>query len=172
MSSIAYSFRVVWSDEDEAFVATCPEFEGISGIGESADVALAEAQVALQLMIETYEQENWPLPPPASLQSYSGQFRIRVPRGLHSRLAEAAADEGVSLNTYAVGLLSGGVGEARATKQVQRCIEDVFTRLRGDLLNGFLQQPIRTSASAPYELPSPGHFVRGNATAGGSTCPS
>jgi hypothetical protein len=26
-----YSFQVVWSDDDEGFVATCPEFKGVSG---------------------------------------------------------------------------------------------------------------------------------------------
>jgi predicted HicB family RNase H-like nuclease len=43
-----------------------------------------------------------------------------VPRGLHARLANAAATEGVSLNTYAVALLSSGLGEARAVQECRR----------------------------------------------------
>lgn len=167
MSSSTYSFRVVWSDEDDAFVAVCPEFEGVSGIGETAADALAEAQAALELMVETYQQERWPLPAPTNLQEYSGQFRLRVPRTLHARLASAAADEGVSLNTYAVGLLSGGVGEARAVKQVQRCMEELSLRIRGDLFNGFFGQPNRATASAPLD-PSFGFAVAGGSlTTGG-----
>ena len=110
MSSPTYSFRVVWSNEDEAFVATCPEFEGVSAFGDTADQALAEAQVALSLMIEADHAEGRELPAAANLSSYSGQFRLRVPRSLHAKLAEAAEADGVSLNTYAVSLLAMGVG--------------------------------------------------------------
>lgn len=110
MTEPTYSFRVIWSEEDQSFVATCPEFEGVSAFGDTAEDALREAQVALRLTIETYVQSRWDIPAPASLQSYSGQFRLRVPRSLHARLAEAAADDGVSLNTYAVNLLALGVG--------------------------------------------------------------
>lgn len=170
MSSPAYSFRVVWSEEDGAFVAICPEFDGVSGLGENAAEALAEAQVALELMIETYQKERWPLPPPANLQSYSGQFRLRVPRALHARLAEVAADEGVSLNTYAVGLLSGGAAEARATKQVQHCLEEHFLRLRGDLVAGFLRQPNLASASASFDTGGLYVFPAAGTTAGGNSC--
>ena len=119
MTEPTYSFRVIWSEDDHAFVATCPEFEGVSALGDTADQALAEAQIALRLMMETYQQEHWDLPAPANLQSYSGQFRLRVPRSLHARLAEAAADDGVSLNTYAVSLLATGVGEHRSRAGAQ-----------------------------------------------------
>jgi len=110
MTAPHYSFRVLWSDEDHAFVATCPEFDGVSALGDTAEQALAEAQIALRLMIKTYQHEHWNLPQPAALPTYSGQFRLRVPRSLHARLAESAADEGVSLNTYVLSLLALGVG--------------------------------------------------------------
>lgn len=167
MSASTYSFRVVWSDEDDAFVAVCPEFEGVSGLGETAAEALSEAQVALELMMETYQHERWPLPAPTNLEEYSGQFRLRVPRTLHARLAEAAADEGVSLNTYAVGLLSGGVGEARTLKQVQRCMDDLSLRIRGDLVNGFFGQPNRATASAPIKPSFALSLAGGSLTTGG-----
>jgi predicted RNase H-like HicB family nuclease len=87
-----YGFQVVWSDDDEGFVATCPEFKGVSGIGKTAQQALVEAQTALGLMIETFEEERWALPEPVSLSSHSGQFRLRVPRALHARLASAVRE--------------------------------------------------------------------------------
>ena len=120
MNTPKYSFQVAWSDDDEGFVATCPEFKGVSGIGKTAHEALVEAQTALGAMIETFEEEKWTLPEHVSLGSHSGQFRLRVPRGLHARLASAAANEGVSLNTYAVALLSAGLGEARAVQECRR----------------------------------------------------
>ena len=36
----------------------------------------------------------------------SGQFRLRLPRGLHKDLAQEASEQGVSLNSYVLYLLS------------------------------------------------------------------
>ena len=115
MTEPTYSFRVFWSEEDDAFVASCPEFPGVSGIGESAEEAVAEAKQALELAIETHREEGWPLPNPTVLESHSGQFRVRVPRTLHAMLAEGAEVEGVSLNSYVISLLSAGVVRERPT---------------------------------------------------------
>ncbi|MBS1788999.1 MAG: type II toxin-antitoxin system HicB family antitoxin [Acidobacteria bacterium] len=59
-----YSFLLHWSDEDEGYIAKCPEFPGLSAFGETPDEAIAEAQVALELMIETYQEAGQPLPEP------------------------------------------------------------------------------------------------------------
>lgn len=133
MKTPMYSFQVFWSDDDEGFVATCPEFKGVSGIGKTAQQALVEAQTALGLMIETFEEERWALPEPVSLSSHSGQFRLRVPRALHARLASAAANDGVSLNTYAVALLSAGLGEASAVRECRQMLDEHFPQLRAEL---------------------------------------
>lgn len=110
----AYSFRIVWSPEDDAFVATCPEFDGISGIGRSAEAAMREVRTALRLALESYASEGWELPTPQTLAAYSGQFRLRIPRSLHARLAQRAEDEGVSLNSLSMALLAQGLGAAEA----------------------------------------------------------
>jgi predicted RNase H-like HicB family nuclease len=133
MKTSMYSFQVVWSDDDEGFVASCPEFNGVSGIGKTAQEALVEAQTALGMMIETFEEERWALPEPVSLSSHSGQFRLRVPRALHARLASAAANDGVSLNTYAVALLSAGLGEASAVRECRQMLDEHFSQLRAEL---------------------------------------
>lgn len=109
-----YGFAVRWSDEDAAYVATCPEFAGVSAFGDTAEEALREIRVAMELTIETYEEEGWPLPEPQTVPRYSGQFRLRVPSYLHGQLAERAELEGVSLNTLAVSYLAAGVGAAGA----------------------------------------------------------
>ncbi len=59
-----FSFALHWSDEDGGYIATCPEFLGLSAFGESPDEAIAEAQVALELMIETYRESGQSLPEP------------------------------------------------------------------------------------------------------------
>lgn len=55
-------FNIFWSDEDEAFIAICPDFHGVSAFGDSEEHALAQVRIALKLAIETYEEEGWELP--------------------------------------------------------------------------------------------------------------
>lgn len=59
-----YSFVLCWSDEDEGYIAKCPEFPGLSAFGETPPEAIAEAQVALELMIEAYQDSGKTLPEP------------------------------------------------------------------------------------------------------------
>lgn len=62
-----YTVQIFWSAEDEAFVAVCQEFPGLSAFGETREEALREAQIALDLMIETYREKNVPLPEPQTI---------------------------------------------------------------------------------------------------------
>lgn len=117
-----YSFNVIWSDEDKCFMATCPEFPGLSAFGNTPTEAIEEAQVALELFIEQYEEDGEPLPEPRRVQEYSGQTRVRMPSWLHARLAEEAERQNTSLNQLIVSYLSTGVGQA-----------DVFEDQRSEL---------------------------------------
>lgn len=105
-ATLRYSARVIWSEEDGAFVAVCPEFEGISAFGRSGPEAVHELNEALQLAVEAHRDEGWPIPQPLQELRFSGQFRLRLPRSLHGWLSERAHLEGVSLNTLAVELLA------------------------------------------------------------------
>lgn len=134
-----YSYIVRWSDEDSAFIATCPEFPGVSAFGDTQSDACAEIEVALEAMIETYREEGWDLPEPAKRVEHSGQFRLRLPRSLHAKLAEAAETEGVSLNTLASTLIASGLGArtvedrtAAAIKQLRRSLSAMHVQ-RADL---------------------------------------
>lgn len=110
VNASTYSFRIIWSPEDEAYIAMCPEFDGVSGAGKNADGALREAKLALRLALETCASEGWAAPSAMTLPEHSGQFRLRIPRSLHARLVQRAADEGVSLNALAIALLAHGMG--------------------------------------------------------------
>src|SRR2546427_10255405 len=103
-----YSFNIFWSQEDEAYIATCREFPLLSASGHTADKALAEMQVALNLAIETYREEGWPLPEPQVYKGEqpSGKFNVRLPKSLHATLASQAEAQGVSLNSLVTSYLS------------------------------------------------------------------
>ncbi len=112
-----YRFNTAWSDEDGAYVATCPEFPNLSAIGATPEDSFAELRVALRLAIKTYRKEGWPIPAARGVPQYSGQFRLRLPKSLHQSLSVRAETEGVSLNTLAVMLLSSGSHEQRNAKR-------------------------------------------------------
>ena len=101
-----YSMRVEWSPEDEVYLASCPELGNLSAHGATPQEAVVELSEAVQLAIETFEEEGWKLPEVRAARRYSGQFRVRLPESLHAWLADTADREGVSLNTFVVAKLS------------------------------------------------------------------
>jgi antitoxin HicB len=112
-----YSLSATWSDEDGGYIAIIPEFPGLSGFGETIEQAVAEAKVALELFIETYNEGKEPLPEPQKTKPYSGQMRLRLPRSLHEQAARQAEKEGVSLNAYFLAAIAHMLG-AHANKPI------------------------------------------------------
>ena len=62
-----YTLQIFLSEDDESFIAVCQEFPGLSAFGETREEALREAQIALDLIIETYREKNLVLPEPQSV---------------------------------------------------------------------------------------------------------
>ena len=54
-------------------------------------------------------EDGLPVPEPVCAEDFSGQFKLRMPKSLHWRLAQRSREEGVSMNQYCVYLLSKGV---------------------------------------------------------------
>ena len=103
-----YSQHVSWSPESEMFVAACPELGGLLALGRTEESAVRELKTAIGLVLDDMEAEGEPAPAPITHPSHSGQFRVRLPRTLHARLATQADREGVSLNTLVCTLLAEG----------------------------------------------------------------
>jgi predicted RNase H-like HicB family nuclease len=126
---LRYSLRVAWSPEDSAFVAECPEFEGISALGSSYGEAISELEAALGLAVEASKEEGWAIPEPIMMPRYSGQFRLRVPRSLHGWLVDRAQREGISLNTLVVELLSEARGALGAGDRAMERLDAIIRRV-------------------------------------------
>ncbi len=68
-----YSLDVFYNEEDEKFVAISPEFGNqMAGLGDTRREAIAEAEKALELLIEDCEEEGDSLPTPRKARKYSG----------------------------------------------------------------------------------------------------
>jgi predicted RNase H-like HicB family nuclease len=59
-----YEVIIYWSDEDEVFVAEIPELSGCAAHGATQELALANAQEAIGLWIETAREFGDPVPEP------------------------------------------------------------------------------------------------------------
>lgn len=120
-----YGFSLRWSEEDSGFIATCPDFPGLSSFGETEDEALSEAKIALGLFVESLGESGDELPVPTQVTEYSGQIRFRMPKSLHGSLVQQSNNEGVSLNTWMVTLLSGSNSSTMLADKVCSKIDKV-----------------------------------------------
>ncbi len=59
-----YEVIIYWSDEDQVFVAEAPELPGCSAHGATQELALANAQDAIHLWIDTAKEFGDPIPKP------------------------------------------------------------------------------------------------------------
>ena len=63
-----YSIIIQWSDEDQKYVVSLPEFGPYAHThGDTYEEALKNAQEVLELLIEDYQANNKELPKPLSL---------------------------------------------------------------------------------------------------------
>ena len=105
---MAMPYRMeVLEDKDEGdFVFSYPDLPGCITCGETIENAIENAIDAKKAWIETALEEGIEIHEPDSLEDYSGQFKLRIPRSLHRSLAEHSRKEGISMNQYCVYLLS------------------------------------------------------------------
>ena len=111
-----YEMNVQWSEEDGAYVARFPAWPGIAAHGATAEEAVHEATVALQLAIEV-AGEHGDAVPKADAELPSGRFVLRLPRSLHAALVLRARREKVSLNQLILAALAREQGRHEAREQ-------------------------------------------------------
>ncbi len=113
-----YSINLMWSDEDDCYIATIPELPGLSSHGETTEEALEQAKLAAKGYIEILAEDGDPIPEPLKVKNYSGNLRVRLPKSLHEKLAKEAEREGVSLNSLFINLLSGNLARKETYETV------------------------------------------------------
>jgi predicted RNase H-like HicB family nuclease len=59
-----YEVIIYWSDDDQAFVAEVPELPGCCAHGASQEAALANAQEAMTLWLDTAREFGQAIPSP------------------------------------------------------------------------------------------------------------
>ena len=96
-----YTYRVIWSEEDEEYVGLCAEFGQLSHLDDTPEKAFAGIRDLVTFCVEDLHKQGAPVPEPLSTRRYSGTITLRVPRETHRALAMDAAEAGVSMNRLA-----------------------------------------------------------------------
>lgn len=103
---LPYRMEIVEDHDESGFVVSYPDLPGCITCGETVESAVANAQDAKRAWLEAALEDGIPIQEPDDLESYSGQFKLRIPKSLHKSLTEHAKREGISMNQYCVYLLS------------------------------------------------------------------
>ena len=137
--SAAYPFSTV-ADDDAGFFVSYPDLPGcMTQVERIEDVGAMAAEI-LKLWLETAYEQGLEIPEPSAPSAYSGKFVLRLPRSLHRSLAEAAEQEGVSLNHYVTTLLAAGDALATVRRRLDG-FEQEFDLLHDRLLTTFSGLP-------------------------------
>lgn len=97
---------VIQKDPYGGFFAEIEELEGCMTQGETYEEAYSNILEAMEGWLEVAVERGIDIPEPESESQYSGKFTLRIPKSLHRKLAQMAKRENVSLNQYAIHLLS------------------------------------------------------------------
>lgn len=102
----AYIRKIFHSAEDKCWVAIAPEIPGCSALGDTDNEALLELDAAIKLHLRIRKENKLPIPKTLAGQKLGGRFLLRIPKALQHDLKEEALEEGVSVNQYALYLIS------------------------------------------------------------------
>ncbi len=62
-----YSMIIQWSDEDQVYIVTFPEFPFAQTHGETHEAAARQGEEVLGLLVEDYQKRGQPLPLPVAI---------------------------------------------------------------------------------------------------------
>jgi antitoxin HicB len=96
-------------EADGGYVAEVVELPGCLAAGEDPSEAVAMLRDSFAIWIDDAREAGRIVPEPAS-SGPNGRLLLRLPRSLHVRIAQAAARDGVSVNTFVTAAVAERVG--------------------------------------------------------------
>ncbi len=104
--SLPYRLEIVPDPSEGGYVASYPELQGCVTCADTLASVVANAEDCKKEWLTSALEDGLTIPEPDSLDKYSGQFKLRIPRSLHKTLAEHSRSEGISMNQYCLYLLT------------------------------------------------------------------
>lgn len=103
---LPYRLELIPDPAEGGYVASYPELPGCLTVGETVEQAVKNAEDTKRAWLTAALEDGNEIFAPNDTASYSGQFRLRIPKSLHRSLAEHSRAEGISMNQYCIYLLS------------------------------------------------------------------
>lgn len=101
------SVRKTFLDGEWLYRASVAELPDVAEYGETWSEAYELALDTITSLAEVAHEEGREFPAPSNQEDeFSGRVTLRMPKGLHRRISEAADTEGISLNQYIVAVLA------------------------------------------------------------------
>jgi len=108
--SLKYPMEIIEDIDEGGYCISFPDLPGcVTCVDSLEEIKQASEDAKREWLIASLEDGDI-INEPRSLEDYSGQFKLRIPKTLHKSLVEASNKEGVSMNQYCMYLLSKGLG--------------------------------------------------------------
>lgn len=104
--ALPYRLEIVPDTYEGGYVATYPELPGCITCANTLEQVVLNALDAKKTWLEAAIADNDPIQEPETIDNYSGQFKLRMPKSLHKQLSEQSKREGISMNQYCLFLLA------------------------------------------------------------------
>lgn len=117
------NLRPLSDDDGGGWLAEAVELPGCMSDGETPTEAIRNLEEAKEAWITASIEKGYSMPIPSIDQEpeYNGRITMRLPKSLHRKIAETAKNEGMSLNSYLIYLISENHSAAVASKALQIC---------------------------------------------------
>lgn len=104
--ALPYRLEIIPDPDEGGFVGSYPDLPGCLTCGETLEAVAKNAEDAKRAWLTAALEEGITIHEPETLDAYSGQFKLRIPKSLHKSLAEHSKSEGISMNQYCLYLLT------------------------------------------------------------------
>ena len=101
-----YRIEIIPDKNEGGYAFSYPELPGCITCSDNLSDGIKMLKDAKRNWLEACIEDGIEIPEPMSLDDYSGQFKIRMPKSLHKKLALRSKQEGISMNQYCIYLLS------------------------------------------------------------------
>jgi predicted RNase H-like HicB family nuclease len=103
-----YKIEIEKDKEEGGYAISCPDLKGCFTCAETIEKGVEMIEDAKKSWFTACIEDGIQIPEPIKKNEYSGQFKLRMPKSLHKKLAERSQQEGTSMNQYCLYLLSSG----------------------------------------------------------------
>jgi antitoxin HicB len=108
-----YPFTISHLSKEDGggYLIEFPDLPGCMSDGETIEEAIDNGQDAVSSWMQAAKAADRVIPKPGALEKQSGKWVQRVPKSIHLCLVQKAEEEGVSLNTLVITMISEALGK-------------------------------------------------------------